>query len=210
MKKLFSLLLLLLSLNSYAQDTAVLISQAMFKEKIPAIYLTTLNDWYFKQGNDASLAKPNINMAGWEKLRPADLTAKYADTNGRVEGWFRIKIKLDRVFDTQGLGVYYYSCAAADVFVNGKLISSHGNTGQNGRPFAESAFSLTKRFDPTAVDLRAGMEYLIAVHFVDYLTPLPARRLRSADLGPDNMLALTKKQGNSYSMRISMHQTSAP
>jgi two-component system NtrC family sensor kinase len=182
------LLLLLAPVFGSAQDSAITISPAMFNKPLDNAYLSPLNGWIFKQGNDTAWAEKDINTSGWKKLRPADLSAKYADKNGKLECWFRIKIKLDKALDKQQLGLRWISWAAADIYINGARFSSFGNTGQNGKPYAENQVYAT--YWPRNIDLKTGIEYTIAVHFVDYLDPSPLPQLKSEALPLNVMLDL--------------------
>ena len=190
MKRLFALLILLLSLNSYDQNKVIAITPGMPASANGLVYLTRFRGfWFFKQGNDTSGARKDIDMSGWKPLRPGELSAGYADKNGRVEGWFRAKVRLDNIYDTQQLGIIYFSYAAADVYIDGKLVASFGNTGANGKPYAESTNLGTQI--PAQVVMKEGMEYTIALHFVDYLSPFPPKHLKSNDGNPDITLGLT-------------------
>lgn len=51
--------------------------------------------WFFKQGNDTTWAKTDVDITFWQKLKPKDIKASFADKNGRIEGWFRTKIQFD-------------------------------------------------------------------------------------------------------------------
>src|SRR5258708_25670045 len=82
---------------AFAQDSIVLLSAKMF-DKDEQIVLSGKDGWLFKQGNDFSWANKNINASGWRKLKPTELSAKYADKIGKVECWFRFKFKLDPDF----------------------------------------------------------------------------------------------------------------
>src|SRR4051812_22011973 len=109
MKKLFPLLLLLLAVNSYSQDKVIVIKPDMRARANGLVYLTRFDwFWFFKPGNDTSWARKDIDMTSWKPIRPAELPANYADKNGRVEGWFRAKVRLDHVYDTQQLGILYF------------------------------------------------------------------------------------------------------
>jgi two-component system NtrC family sensor kinase len=183
------LLLLLLPVFGLAQDKVVTISPAMFDKATDQVFLTTLDGWLFKQGNDTTWAKNDIDISGWEKLKPAELSAKYADKNGRVEGWFRIKIKLDKALDKQQLGLKWKAWAAADIYINGTLFTSFGNTGLNGKPFAENQMYPNRW--PRSVNLKTGVEYTIAMHFVDYVSPFPPRQLKSEEPTLDFIMGLS-------------------
>src|SRR5207342_2867980 len=102
-----------------AQDTAVLLSPLMFDKDIEQIYLSTMDGWLFKEGNDSSWAKKNIDLTGWKKLKPTGLSGKYADKNGKVECWFRIKIKLDTAFRNKPIGFRIGTWAATDLYIDG-------------------------------------------------------------------------------------------
>lgn len=107
-RKLFKIILLLLFFSipmCKAQDTSVVISKNMFDKTNQQILLSTKDGWLFKPGNDTSWAKKEIDIAGWEKLKPTQLSTKYADKNGRVECWFRMKIKIDSSFEDNHLGL---------------------------------------------------------------------------------------------------------
>jgi len=181
-------LLLLLPVFCPAQNSAVTITAAMFNKPLDNAYLAPLDGWIFKRGSDTAWAAKDINTSGWKKLRPADLSAKYADKNGKVDGWFRIKIKLDKTLTGQQLGLRWISWAASDIYIDGNHILSYGNTGQNGKPYAENV--VFPNYWPRNINLKTGVEYTIAVHFVDYLGPFLPRQLKSETLPPNVMLNL--------------------
>jgi len=189
MKKLYPILILFLTLNCYAQDTTIVLRQRMFDKASDYISLGQLDGWLFKTGSDTTWARKDINTTSWEKLRPVDLTAKYADKNGRVECWFRIKVKPGAGFKDDRPGISYNSWPAADVYLNGKLLSSWGNTGLNRRPYA--GYTTANADSPVLIDLKPGAEYVIVIHLVDHLSPLPPARLTINDSAPEYFLVLT-------------------
>ncbi|HVW15882.1 MAG TPA: ATP-binding protein [Mucilaginibacter sp.] len=212
-----ALLLAFLSLNCYAQDKPVVISQKIFNPYLDFVTIGRLDGWYFRAGNDTAWAAADINMSGWQKLTPTGLTAKYARKNGRVEGWFRIKIKLDSTVKVKGLKIAYDSYAPADIFINGKLLGSYGSTGLYRRPYAEYDANVFNTRLP--LDLKQGEQFTLALHIVDSLTRIVPVKLRSewknqADIiaicGDDNdRLALTNMLGfsKSYSIWLSVSFT---
>lgn len=164
--KYLALVVFLLSICFYtnAQDTTIVLSSSMFNNegKIP---LGEMEHWLYKQGNDPSWADPGISVKNWQHLNPADITKRNADQNGRLEGWFRMKIKLDSSFNQTSLFIIQRSHLASDIFINGKPFYSFGNTGYNGKPYNEfTDFSKL----PDAIQLEQGKELLLAIHFVDY------------------------------------------
>ena len=98
--KLFCLFILLNTINfCEAQDSTVVLNTSMFDKYFQTIPLTGLNGWIFKQGNDTNWSKNEIDTTGWVKLNPSQLTLKNADKNGRLEGWLRMRFKLDSSFE---------------------------------------------------------------------------------------------------------------
>ena len=69
------------------------------------IVLSGMNGWVFKKGNDTSWAKQKINTDDWDKIKPTQLSAALADSSGRLEGWFRFKIKVDNDFTNTWLSI---------------------------------------------------------------------------------------------------------
>ena len=147
-----------------AQDTTVVLTSSMFNSE-GKIQLGEMEHWLYKQGNDPSWANPGISVKNWQHLNPAEITKKNADQNGRLEGWFRLKIKVDSSFNQTSLFIIQRSYLASDIFINGKPFYSFGNTGYNGKPYSEfTDFSKL----PDEIKLEQGKELLLAVHFVDY------------------------------------------
>src|SRR5690242_4723241 len=93
--KVLFVLLIMLAQTVKAQDTTIVLSANQFDNFSDQIPMAKSNGWIFKPGNDTTWANPDIETAGWIKLKPIDLSKKYADKNGRLEGWFRIKIRID-------------------------------------------------------------------------------------------------------------------
>jgi signal transduction histidine kinase len=143
------------------------------------INLSRINGWIYAKGNNPAWARPTITSDNWSAFKPADLSVKDADQNGKVEGWFRLKFKLDSTWEGMNLGLANGSWAATDVYIDGRLVASFGNTGTNGKPQKEH-YHLQQISVP--VQLVPGQVYLLAVHLVDYVSPFPhypGRKLQS-------------------------------
>lgn len=177
----------------FAQDTVIMISPDMYDSNFEQISISAMNGWIFKDGNDTARAKKDINLTGWERLNPSELSAKYADKNGKVECWFRIKIKLDTAFKYDNFGFRMSAWAATDLYVDGNLIMTSGNTGKDGTSFREN-----KPFGkyPVPVTLKPGNEYTIALHFVDFIDPFQPALLKSENIGLQNLLSITGPKYN--------------
>ena len=170
-----TILLLLTAQLCQAQDTTVILSTSMIDKANEQINLGALNGWAFKQGNDAGLAKLNIDTAGWKRLRPNELSAKYADKNGLVEGWFRLKVKFDSSLLNKPIFFDFASWAATEFYVDGNLVTTRGNTGENGKAFSEYNGDL----DPVPMRFNTPAPHTLSVHFVGYLSPLPPYDLKA-------------------------------
>ena len=190
-----------------AQDTTIVLHSGMYDKTLQEIYINKLDGWLFKKGNDTVWAKNDIDLSGWKKFKPVELSAEQADKNGKFEGWFRIKIKPDTSFGDKPLGINLSSWAACDVYINGELKASNGNTGQNGTPFREPG-SLHHSTYPA--NLVPGNEYTIAVYVVDYLSPFPPRHLKSADGDNNDLISIAGPDFNSTLIPVIIKWTNYP
>jgi len=87
------------------------------------------------------------------------------------------------------LGISRDLWAATDVYINGELAHSFGNTGNPYQPYNP----ILKY--PRPVTLIPGEEYLIAIHFVDYETTFTQREIR---LKPQNLQRFINLTGPEY------------
>jgi two-component system, NtrC family, sensor kinase len=192
------LLLLLLPVLGMTQDSVILISRSDFYKTTDQVFIAMKDGWVFRKGNDKLWSGKDINTSGWEKIKPSEFTGKYADQNGKAEGWFRIKIKMGGDLGNQLTGIKISTWAAFDLYIDGRFISSFGSTGMDGRPYHE--FSPYGNL-PVAVNLKPGNEYVIALHIVDWISPLPPHRLKSEDLGLNFEIRITGPAYPPYFLR---------
>jgi len=139
------------------------------------LYLSSINMWLYREGNDSTWAAKVVDTSGWKKIKPSDIKESFADENGRFEGWFRTKIKVDSSLYYVPLNLYYHGWQAADIYLDGKLIRSYGNTGSNGKPFSGNKRAHTKAND---LLVPVDTEHVLAVHFVDQLSKLPKHEFK--------------------------------
>src|SRR6185437_12524752 len=158
-----------------AQDTTIILSTSMISKANEQINLGKLNGWVFKQGNDTGLAKLNIDTAGWKRLTPVQLSSKYADKNGRVEGWFRLRVKFDSSLLNKPIYFDFVGWAATEFYIDGKPVATRGNTGENGKPFRE----YNSDVDPVYMRFNSPATHILSVHFVGYLSPVPPHDLKA-------------------------------
>ncbi|MEJ7626844.1 MAG: ATP-binding protein [Ferruginibacter sp.] len=193
--KFFLSLLFLLPVITKAQDSVLVITPSMFDKTTDEIFIAGMDGWVFQTGNDSTWANENFNATTWKKFKPTDLSTGLADKTGRVEGWFRIKIRLIDSLMNKPLQIKQIGWAASDLFINGRLIHSVGNTGLNGKPYAES--NPNGRL-PFPADLKPGTDYLLAFHVVDYVTPLPPYSLKSKQYGLNSLVRLAGPGYSTY------------
>jgi signal transduction histidine kinase len=172
-----------------AQDTTLVLKPSMLDRDSMQIYISEMYGWLFKQGSDTNWSKVNIDLTGWKKMKPTELSEKLVDKNGRIEGWFRIKIKLDSTFNEPSFGIRISSWAASDLYLDGNRIASFGNTGLNGAPYRENIF--ISNLLPVPANLKPGTEYRISLHVVDYISPYPPYQLKAKVSGLSSLIRIT-------------------
>ncbi|MCL6257640.1 ATP-binding protein [Aquiflexum sp. TKW24L] len=185
---IFLLVILAYTFNSFAQQDAIVLSEDMFKSH-QRIFLAPLDGWIFKKGHDSNWANPELDISGWESMNPSKLSPDMEDENGRLEGWFRIKIRLDESFENIPLAISRELWAAMNVYLDGKLIHSFGDT---GNPY--QAYNPILKY-PLPIDLEVGKEHMLALHFVDYESTFTQREIR---LKPENLQNLINLTGPEY------------
>jgi len=170
MKYLFrTVLILILPFFGWSQNTVVNITPEKFSKEINAFNIDGADGWVFHQGNDTSWSKKDIDTKGWEKLKPTDLSGKYADKNGRVEGWFRIKVTFESSLLNKVLFVDFGQWAATAFYVDGELVAARGNMGAKGKNFREYNGGL----DPLTIRFDTSASHIFSLHYVGYLSPIP-------------------------------------
>ncbi len=163
-----SLLFFIISWSFLAQEKVVVLDTTMFSG-FQFIRLAPKKTWVFKKGHDPSWAKMNLNTSEWDIINPTELRASMADENGKLEGWLRLKIKLDSSFTNIPVEMIQWAWAATEIYVDGEHVNSFGNTGINGQAFTEYARERHKTYP---MPFETGKEHLIAIHFVDQVDPI--------------------------------------
>ena len=164
---------------SLAQNSAVELSTKMLDES-HQVFIAGMDGWIYKQGHDTGWARPGIDLIGWQAFKPTDLSFKNADKSGKVEGWFRFKFNLDSTFNRIPLGLMSGSWAASDLYIDGKLIQSIGNTGAFGKSYKED---IPYQRSPVPVSLELNTEHTIAIHIVDFVYWFPWPRHLKCETG---------------------------
>jgi two-component system, NtrC family, sensor kinase len=193
---LFVFLLLLDAHISLAQDKTLVLSGSMF-DRNQQIQLASSDGWIFKPGNNPDWADVALETRDWEAVKPIDISPELADENGRVEGWFRLKLRLDSSLDSIPLGISRKLWFATDIYIDGTLVASFGKT---GNPY--SAYNPVNKF-PTSIHLTPGKEHVVTMHFVAYESLITQRELR---LNPKNLQNLLSITGPAFNKRVEKKQ----
>ncbi|MEO5984528.1 MAG: hypothetical protein ABIP80_03425, partial [Ferruginibacter sp.] len=202
--KLLLSILLLLPVMVKAQDSVVIITPAMFDKTTDQVFIAGMEGWIFRSGNDSNWAKENSDVSGWQKFKPTELSVEHADNTGKVEGWFRIKIRLSDSLMNRPMEMKQIGWAASDLFINGKLIHSVGNTGLNGQAFEEHSPNGIPAYP---VDIKPGFDYTLAYHVVDYESPVPPGRLKTEQIGLRALLRITGPNYHSYFIKTAIKES---
>jgi len=186
MKIIIAFIALFSQLTAWSQEKTVVLSSSMFNER-NEIQLADLDGWLFREGNDPSWADPELDVTDWQQFKPTQLSSDMEDENGKVEGWFRIRIKLDNSLGSETLYLDRHLWAATDIFFNGEKVASFGHTGSNTMPFKEFNPELKM---PAPIKLKANEEYILAIHFVNYEHVMMLRELRLKSKNLEKLLNL--------------------
>ncbi len=189
MKTITSVLLFFAAIQPLCAGDSVLVLSANMFDSRQQILLAPLDGWMFKQGDDPSRASDDIDLGDWKRMKLTELSSAMADADGRVEGWFRLRVKLDFSFAGMQPGVSRGLWAATDVYLDGMLVASFGNTGEPYEAYNPHLKSAT------TVPLVPGRVHTLAIHFVDYETIFTNRHLR---LKPENLSKLISLTGPRY------------
>ena len=187
MKPILIAIIMILAVQcSFAQERAIELTPGMV-DTSHQVLIAKLDGWLFKEGNNAVWSKKDIDLTGWKKFKPIDLSVANVDKSGRAEGWFRIKIKVDSAFKNIPLGIMFGSWAATDLYITGTFIQSFGNTGTGMLPYKEHQ---PYQQLPVPLNLEINKEYVMVIHFVDYATYYPLPRHLKADFSMFGSLSL--------------------
>ena len=165
---------------STAQEKAILRLDTTSFSADQQINLAAANEWLFHPGHNPAWSGPTLNTTGWQKLKLIDFSMKYADETGRAEGWFRLRIRLAPDFASIPVFFRKSGWAATDLYLDGRLVASYGSTG-GAKPY-QQYFFFNKL--PVRADLKPGREHVVALHIVDYPSPINPGRLKS-EIGID-------------------------
>ena len=99
--------------------------------------LSSRNGWIYKEGHDPSWAFDSIDYTGWRRVIPAEIDTSFADEDGRIEGWFRLRFSIDDTISQIPLFLVKAQHFASEVYLDGFLLKKYGETGIDRASFEE-------------------------------------------------------------------------
>ena len=173
------------------KDTVLIIGTEHYNRN-EIIFLWEMDGWLFKAGNNQEWANPDLDTDDWTSLRPVDLTFDHADEKGKIEGWFRTKIKLDSTLEDTPLSWSVSTLGAVDLYIDGRLQHSFG--------IPNSERSLHKNYMPfrrmpVPEVLNTDKIYNLAFYFVEH----DAVRIKKLTGRSSNIIPYVMLSGPTYS-----------
>ena len=112
------------TLDSYAQKPHL--DDRLVKEGL--LELKFKDSWKYQPGDSLEWANPNFDDASWYNLDPIGLKAyQMPDLLWKGYGWWRISFTVDPSTLESIERLYFYSWGAAEIYLDGKLVSTYGN-----------------------------------------------------------------------------------
>lgn len=112
------------TLDSYAQKPHL--DGNLFKEGL--LELNFKESWRYQPGDNPEWANPDFDDSDWHNINPTGLKAyQMPDSLWSGFGWWRITFTADPNTIEEIERLYFYSWGAAEVYLDGKLISAYGN-----------------------------------------------------------------------------------
>ena len=168
-----------------AQEAPLRLTAGMFGAD-EQVSLADKHGWLFNLGNAPDLASGPGRQAGWQAVKPTELTTAFADENGRVEGWFSLPLQTDSSLAGKPLVLFSRSWANVAIYLDGKLINASDTGGYRTRNPKFNA--------PIPVDITSGEKHTISIHFIDYRATIPLHTLKSEMGGLENLLSLSTEK----------------
>ena len=159
-----TILLVCLSPWVLAQDQVLSLSQDDVDKKTWSLDLSKQAEWIFQPGHQINYADPELNTRNWLKMNPAQLPDSLADEEGKLEGWFRLKIRVDTSLTQANLGLYLSGWASKSLYINGVPLGE-----KKGNKNFRITFQNPLQKHPLRLELKPNTEYTLALHWVEEL-----------------------------------------
>lgn len=126
--------------DAYAQKPYL--DASLFKEGL--LELKFQDSWRYQPGDNLQWANPNFDDTKWYKIDPIGLKAyNMPDSLWKGYGWWRISFTATPQVIKDIERLYFYTWGAAEIYLDGKLVTSYGTFSQNSH--LEKTF--TPRYD---------------------------------------------------------------
>ena len=122
--------------------------------------------WIYKEGHNMAWSQNTIDLEGWKRVIPNNIDTSFADKNGRIEGWFRFKFSIDTGLSKVPLFLFKTQHFAAEVYLDGELFESYGETGTDKDDFQE--YISDNPLYQLPIYLEPDQVHTLAIHYVDY------------------------------------------
>jgi signal transduction histidine kinase len=143
------------------------------------LYLPNMDEWIFQKGHNPVFSNTNLDVSSWKPMTQDEILSIKLDENRSFEGWFRVKFELDSSLLHEPLYIFSTNTAATDVYFNGELVKSFGNTGIVG----DFEKNILQEQIPEVIPLEIEKEYTVAIRFKEEINSITAL------LGQYNILA---------------------
>lgn len=175
MRHLLAFLLLFYACTAFAQDGEAGVT---YLTKDSLSYSLTQN-WVLKQGDDTAWAHPDFDDSDWMQVHPELKKEDNPDLDYNGIVWLRQKIQTDSSLKNTLLALSVFQQGASEVYVNGKLIETYGEIGEDE--------ASTEYYSPQGLPLimppDSNGTYVIALRYAKYDARDIARKYSSVTTG---------------------------
>ncbi|MEM6966505.1 MAG: hypothetical protein AAF573_17205, partial [Bacteroidota bacterium] len=123
------------------------------------------DQWLFRSGHDPSWAQIEVNVEEWEKLSISDVHTKIPSASDRLEGWFRMRFRLDDSFKAEQLDFQFNNFGqTVALYLDGQIISTLGQMPQAGQIAQRSKITDDRKIVPAK--LESQKVYTVAIRYI--------------------------------------------
>ncbi|MCZ4410069.1 ATP-binding protein [Cryomorphaceae bacterium 1068] len=122
---------------------------------------SSITEWEFKKGHDLSWKDSSTDDKSWSKLDSSEIARLDYDDEGKFEGWFRFRFKMEDEFEALPLFLLSINSAAQDIYLDGRLMGSFGKISESSIEYRMNSMDRH-----VFLPLIAGETYQLSVHFV--------------------------------------------
>lgn len=188
---LIGLFLIMRSQAGFSQNSTVIITKGMIENDV--IQLGKLDGWLYMPGDVPDGASTGLDVSGWQSLKPSDLGSQHLNDQGAIDGWFRLRFRLDSTLVDTPLFWRMGTWGAIDLYVDGVLVKQYGVTSSDRGEFV--GYNPLNKFAKMA-QLSVGRDYLLAIYTTDHFTSLLNSTKRQDQFRYDPLVRVTIEDYN--------------